>query len=88
MIKHTEIKHPSGAVSHPDIAQSTAEKCDRQEVTAEWYMTVGIDHDVQLWAFIDGQAEFNLDPWRMVDGPEGMPNARYFVQRNQLVRVA
>jgi len=88
MIAHTVRTYSSGFVEFTDPAQHSAENCNRQEVTAEWYMTVGIDHDMQLWAWIDGQSKFGLDPWRMIDGPEDRPGARYFVQRNHLERMA
>ncbi len=86
MIEHSKRIWPSGFVSLTDAAQAEAERCNRQEVTAEWYLTVGLDHDMQLWAWLDGQSDCGLDPWRMIDGPEDMPKARYFVQRNHLAR--
>jgi D-lyxose ketol-isomerase len=88
MIEHTKHIYPSGYVSFTDAAQYEAEECNRQEVTAEWYLTVGLDHDMQLWAYLDGQSECGLDLWRMIDGPEDAPRARYFVQRNHLARAA
>lgn len=88
MIEHTKHVYASVTVYFTDPAQIAAEHCKRQEVTAEWYLTVGLDHDMQLWAWIAGQDEFGLDPWRMIDGPDDMPNARYFVQRNHLARAA
>ncbi len=88
MIEHTKHVYASGAVWFSDTVQEAAEHCNRQEVTADWYMTVGLDHDMQLWAWLDGQEEFGLDPWHMIDGPDDRPNARYFVQRNHLVRAA
>ena len=86
MIEHAKLVYAGGAVVFTDVAQAHAEQCKRQEVTADWYLTTGIDHDMQLWAWIEGEVEFGLDPWRMIDGPEDMPNARYFVQRNHLAR--
>jgi hypothetical protein len=88
MIEHTTHTFASGFVQFTDRAQAEAERCNRQEVTADWYMTVGIDYDMQLWAWLDGQSDDGMDPWRMIDGPEDMPKARYFVQRNQLARAA
>jgi len=88
MIEHTKHTFASGLCHFTDQAQAEAEHCNRQEVTADWYMTVGLDHDMQLWAWLDGQSDYGMDPWRMIDGPEDMPKARYFVQRNHLARAA
>jgi hypothetical protein len=84
MIKHRKITFGSGSVVFTDNVQCNAEHVNRQEVTADWYLTIGLDNDIQLWAWIDGQYEYGLDPWRMIDGPEDMPTARYFVQKNQI----
>jgi hypothetical protein len=89
MIQHSTKIWPSGFREVTDYAQSVAERCNRQEVTADWYMTVGLDHDMQLWAWVSDEAHrMGLDPWRMIDGPDDRPSARYFVQRNQLEAAA
>jgi len=88
MITHKYYQYPTGAKAYADTVHYEAEQVKRQEVTAEWYMTTGLDNDMQLWAYIEGQSEFGLDPWRMIDGPEDKPNARYFVQKNQLARIS
>ena len=59
-------------------AQWHADQIDRQEVTADWYL----EHmcDAPLFRWVDGQVEYNLDPWRLCDMVPDF-ECRLFVQR-------
>ena len=79
MIKHEYLN------ADENICQWHADEIGRQEVSKEWAETTAIDLDIQLYAWIsDEAAELSLDPWRLIDGPEDIPNARYFVSRKDL----
>jgi hypothetical protein len=67
-----------------DPAQWTADQVGRQEVTAEWFWENGVDNDLALWIFLEGQFEFGLDPWRLREFDEVKEGQRLFVQKNQL----
>ena len=82
MIQHTATKYPSGFVAYDDIAQAAAERLNRQEVTADWYLdNMG---DKPLWRWIEGEAECGLDPWRLDPDDIYRPGIRIFVQRKDI----
>jgi len=77
MIKHLHLDR-NGFRRFPDTAQSAAERCNRQEVTADWYLDNMCD--APLWRWVDNQIELGLDPWRLCDEVPG-DKCRLFVQR-------
>lgn len=76
-----------------DRAQYEADRCGRQEVTLDWYMEHGVDHDLSFFRWVPCQIEFGLDPWRyhmdMPIDPEEVQvlGWRIFVQRKDLERM-
>lgn len=71
------IKH-SYTYASDNEAQWCADQLNRQEVTADWYLENMCD--APLWRWVDGQTEFNLDPWRLCAMVPDRP-CRLFVQR-------
>lgn len=84
MINH-QYKIPSD-----NVAQYCADQLPvpRQEVTIDWYLEHMCDSPLFRW--IDGQVEFNMDPWRLhYDFPIEPEEAkelgwRIFVQRKDM----
>lgn len=67
-------------------AQWEADQIGRQEVTGDWWREHMCDEPLFAWTS-DFDAEMGLDPWRIIDGPDDLPNARLFVQRKDMNRL-
>lgn len=86
MINHDCIRGADGKlrVDPKNKAQFEAEAIGRQEVTEEWYWSEGVELNVTLWKWIEGEIELGLDPWRIIEGDQIRPGMRLFVQNNQI----
>lgn len=69
-VPHSKKVWPSDATSFEDVVHSQAERCGRQEVTIEGALAAQCD--MRIYAWIPGQHEFDLDPWRYLEGLDPM----------------
>lgn len=65
-VTHTRKHWPSGLVTFSDPVHRHAEEIGRQELTIEG--AIEAQNHMMIYAYLPGQSEFNLDPWRYLEG--------------------
>lgn len=75
-IPHDRRTWPSGMTSCTDPVQSSAEQIGRQEVSIAGALEA--QHDMPIYAFLPGQSDFGLDPWRYTEGLDPHTNGAAF----------
>ena len=65
-ITHAMQTWPSGLSTILDPVQSAADRIGRQEVSV--YGAIDAQDQMMVYAYLDGQDDFGLDPWRYLDG--------------------
>lgn len=66
LIAHAKKEWPSGITTFEDPVHRLAEDCGRQEVTIEG--AIEAQNNMMIYAYLPGQHEFGLDPWRYLEG--------------------
>lgn len=65
-IAHVKTTWPSGMQTFSDAVQSAADRIGRQEVSI--HGAIDAQDHMMVYAYLDGQDDLGLDPWRYLDG--------------------
>lgn len=76
IIPHNKKTWPSGITSFTDPVQSHAERIGRQEVSIAGAIDAQLD--MPIYAFLPGQSDLDLDPWRYTEGLDPHTNGAGF----------